>query len=175
MDIPLFVDGDTKTALSEYTREQISQTVRAAGRGVKTIELFRDDLPPCTGCLRCITKHPGRCVHQEAFAEITRQCRGAEVILYLTHPVFGTFPSALKNVIDRGGLIITNHNSCRQFIVGCGNDATDEERDTFIDITARHRGKADIVHPGLSECFEAHFTRSENDTRRICEHLGGIL
>ena len=80
----------------------------------------------------------------------------------------------MKNVIDRGGLIIRNHRNCRQIIIGYGEDATDEERSTFIDITAKHRGKMEAVHPHLVEHVEVSFTRSREDTQDICESLGSI-
>ena len=88
--------------------------------------------------------------------------------------LFGTFSSTMKNVIDRGGLIIRNHGTCRQIIIGYGEDATDEERRTFIDITAKHRGKAEAVHPHLVEHVEVYFTRSREDTEDICESMGSI-
>ncbi len=175
LNILFILDGDSKTDLSEDVRTRIGEIADAKGHSVRAIELKRNDVPPCTGCLSCLTKHPGACVHQGAFTGIIRQAADCPVIIFLTPVLFGTFSSTVKNVIDRGGLIIGNHASCRQIIIGYGEDVTDEERSTFVDIIGRHRGKADIVHPNLEEHFEVYFTRSREDNVRIGENLGSTV
>ena len=172
-NIFFILDGDSRTELSEDIRERIAAIARAKQRGVGAIELRRDEVPPCTGCFHCFTRHPGECSNRSV-ANIIQQVPDCPVVIFLTPALFGTFSSAIKNVIDRGGLIIRNQSSCRQIIVGYGEDATDEERSTFIDMTAKHRGKADIVHPNLKENVEVYFTRSREDNGSICESLGNI-
>jgi len=88
---------------------------------------------------------------------------------------FGTFSSTMKNVIDRGGLIITDHQRCLQIVIGYAEDATDEERSTFIDLIAKHRGKADVVHPKVKETIEVYFTRCREDNHDICERLAAVV
>jgi multimeric flavodoxin WrbA len=172
----LFIlDGDSKTDLSEDLRARVTEMARAKRHAVKAIELRRSDSPPCTSCLRCLTKHPGACVHHASFAVIIEQASDCPVIIFLTPALFGTFSSTIKNVIDRGGLIIKNHKSCRQIIIGYGKDATDEERSTFIDMTVKHKGKADIVHPTVQESIEVYFTRSREDNGSICESLANVV
>jgi hypothetical protein len=56
-------------------------------------------------------------------------------------------------------------------IVGFGQDIDDEERSTFIDLTAKHRGKADIVHPGMDRQVDVFVSRSIEDNTRTCEAL----
>ena len=174
LNILFILDGDARTDLSEDLRTKIAEIARAKQHGVGAIELRRNETPPCTGCLRCLTHHPGVCIFNESFARIIQQVPEYSVIVFLTPVLFGTFSSTMKNVIDRGGLIIKNHKSCRQIVIGYGEDATDEERSTFIDITAKHRGKADIVHPNLVESVDVYFTKSREDNERICQSLGNI-
>jgi multimeric flavodoxin WrbA len=166
------LDGDSRSDLSEQVQKRITEA--AGARWVGSIELRRGDVPPCTGCFHCMTKHPGKCVFDRALARIAQHAADCSVVIFLTPVHFGTFSSTMKNVIDRGGLIIRNHRTCRQVIVGYGADATAEERSTFIDITERHRGKAEVVHPHLVEHVEVYFTGSPKDTESLCECLGHI-
>jgi multimeric flavodoxin WrbA len=173
-NILFILDRDSRTELSEDIRERIAAIAHAKQCVVGAIELRRNDVPPCSGCLHCLTRHPGTCAFNRSFAGISEQAPDFPVIVFLTPVRFGTFSSTIKNVIDRGGLIIRNHTSCRQIIIGYGEDVTDEERSTFIDITAKHRGKADVVHPTLEESVEVYFTRSREDNGSICQSLGDI-
>jgi multimeric flavodoxin WrbA len=174
-DILLILDGDSRTDLSADVQERITEAAGARQRRVGTVELHRRDVPPCTGCFLCMTRHPGKCVFDRALARIFTHAVDHPAVVFLSPVLFGTFSSTMKNVIDRGGLIIGNHRACRQIIIGYGEDATDEERSTFIDITAKHRGKAEAVHPHLVEHVEVYFTRSREDTADICESLGSIV
>jgi multimeric flavodoxin WrbA len=172
-DILFILDGDSRTELSEDVRKRITDAAGARQRQVGTIELHRGDVPPCTGCFYCMT-HPGKCIFDKALARTVQYAADYPAVVFLAPVRFGTFSSTMKNVIDRGGLVIRNHRTCRQIIIGYGEEATDEERSTFIDITAKHRGKADVVHPHLMEHVEAYFTSSREDTEDICESLGNI-
>ena len=173
-DILFILDGDSRTDLSEDVRKRITEAAGVRQRQVGTIELHRGDVPPCTGCFHCMTKHPGKCVFDRALARIVQQAADCPAVVFLAPVVFGTFSSTMKNVIDRGGLIIRNARTCRQIIIGYGKDATDEERSTFIDITAKHRGKAEAVHPHLVEHVEVSFARSREDAEDMCKSLGNI-
>ncbi len=150
MSMLVIMDGDRKTGLSEGLREKISQLAARRGIDVDQVELHRGDIPPCIGCLTCITKHPGRCINQSALEELTAMAAQKLVVIFLTPVVFGTCGAAIKCVMERGGLIVRNHAECLQLVVGYGDDATAEEISTFLDITRRHLGSADIVHPIFS-------------------------
>ena len=67
--------------------------------------------------------------------------------------------------MDRGWLIV--EPSSRQIVVGCGEDASVEEASTFVDIVARHRGAAEVIHTRVEESIEAHFSRSLEDDALI--------
>ena len=173
--ILLIVDSNRNADLAKEMRKAIRDVALANQHPVTEIELQRDHVPPCSGCLRCLTAHPGSCVYNECFIGLTREASECPVIVFLTPALFGTFSSTIKNVIDRGGLIIKNHRSCRQIIVGYDEEASDEERSTFIDIIAKHRGDADAVHPGVGERFEVYFARRRQDCREIANSLKDIV
>lgn len=58
-----------------------------------------------------------------------------------------------------------------QVIIGYGEDINDEEKSTFIDLTAKHRGSMDIVHPGMDKQVDVYVSSSIEDNRRIYEAL----
>ena len=84
----------------------------------------------------------------------------------MTPVLFGHFSSVIKNAIDRGA---SGHNW--QIIIGYGSDIDDEEKSTFMDLTAKHRGKVDIVHPGMNRQVDVFVTKSAEDSTAICEAL----
>lgn len=172
----LFIlDADSRSALSENLRARVTEIARAKQHDVGVIELGRGDAPPCTGCFRCLTRPAESCVSRGFFEHLIQQASEYQVIIFMAPVVFGTYSSTIKNVVDRGGLVITHHTRCRQIVIGYAEDATDEERSTFIDITAKHRGKADVVHPKLVEDVQVYFTRSLEDNQSLCESLGAIV
>jgi multimeric flavodoxin WrbA len=167
----LIMEAEGRTELSECLRRGILEAARRRDRVVEVAELRKEEVPPCSGCFHCITRHPGTCVSDGAFRAVTEMTPGCEKVFFLTPVRFGSFSSTVKNVIDRGGLIITCHQSCTQVIVGYGEDVTDEERSTFMDITALHRGAADVVHPRSNESFEVFFAGTPGDTDEILRRL----
>jgi len=84
--------------------------------------------------------------------------------IFLTPVLFGHFGSTIKSAIDRG---CGNQNL--QVVVGYGDDIDDEEKSTFIDLTRKHRGVADIVHPGFDKQVDVYLTTSSEDSGAICE------
>ena len=80
--------------------------------------------------------------------------------------LFGHFSSCIKNAIDRGA-----GSRNWQVIIGYGSDIDDEEKSTFIDLTAKHRGSKDVVHPGMDRQVDVFVTRSSEDSTAICEAL----
>jgi multimeric flavodoxin WrbA len=172
----LFIlDADFRSALSENLRARVTEIARAKRHDVGVIELGRGDAPPCTGCLRCLVRPAESCISRGFIARLIREAPEYQVIIFLAPVVFGTCSSTIKNVVDRGGLVIAHHTRCRQIIIGYAEDATDEERSTFIDITAKHRGKADVVHPRLVEDVQAYFTRSLEDNESLCDSPGAVV
>ena len=165
----LFVlDKDTKTELSEDLKAKIYQIIGTKGYQIKTVELEKNDVAPCLGldCFYCVDKHPMECVSKDAVYPIKKNIRKYDLTVFLTPVLFGHFPSCIKNALDRGA---GSHNW--QIIIGCGNDIDDEEKNTFIDLTAKHRGSKDVVHPGMDRRVDVYLTRSIEDNTVICESL----
>ncbi len=176
MSMLLICDGDSKSELSEELRSGIAAIARGRGLEYDEVELRRPDVPPCTGCLHCLTRHPGVCISNTSLLGLMEKTMDRRFIVFLTPGLFGTFSSTIKNVVDRGGLLIRNHLECVQFFVGYGKDATDEEAHTFTDIAVKHLiGEANIVHPKIKDHLEVFFTRTQADNDRICGAISGAL
>jgi hypothetical protein len=98
-----------------------------------------------------------------------RQCGSLPrfgLTVYLTPVLFGHFSSTIKDAIDRG----TGSREW-QMVIGYGTDVYDEERSTFIDLTAKHCGSNDIVHPGMVARADAFVPGSLEENAAICEGL----
>jgi hypothetical protein len=170
----LIVDGDARSELSDNLRSRTMNLASAKGHSVETLEVGRDELPPCIGCLECLTKRPGSCVYDKAFRHIAEKAASASFVVFLASSSFGNPSSAIKNLMDRGGLIVKD-SATRQIVIGYGEEASAEEASTFVDAVAKHRGRADVVHPNLRETIEVFFTRSPKDNERIAETLADSL
>ena len=171
----MLVDGDHRSEESELLLSGILAFADERGRRTDVVTLRRQEVPPCLGCLRCVTSHPGVCVHAAFFAAIAECSESASLVIFLTPVLFGSFSSPVKNVIDRGGLVVRNHRHCRQVIVGYGAEVPAEERSTFLDITAKHRGGADIVHPGVGERFEVLVAGSPQESETVLASLRRVV
>jgi hypothetical protein len=168
----VFSDGDARTSLSEDLQAGIVRLLTEAGSQVEAIELEKDCVAPCLGCFRCMTERRGVCVHKDAVAEVRRNVLQLGLTVYLTPVVFGHFSSTVKNAVDRG-----TGSRAWQVVVGYGNgsDIDEEEKSTFLDLTAAQRGGADIVHPGMDAKVDVYVTQSPEENVAICERLKGDL
>jgi multimeric flavodoxin WrbA len=164
MNAILLVDKNSKTELSEALKTSILEIVKGKGYNIEVVELGRDDASPCLGCFSCLTKHPGECVNKDRLNEIKKNAQKYGMTIYMTPVIFGHFSSAIKNAIDKG----TGSHEL-QVIIGYGKDIDDEEASTFIDLTVKHRGSADIVHPGMDKQVDVYVTRSKEDNTAICQ------
>ncbi len=164
MNTILILDKDAKTGLSEDLKERILEILKERGHLVEVVELGRDNVTPCFGCLLCLTKHVGICVTMDRIAKIRNNVNRYDMTIFLTPVIFGHFSSTVKCAIDRG----CGCNNM-QVMVGYGDDIDDEEKCTFIDLTRKHSGKADIVHPGLVKQVDVYLTTSSEDSEAICE------
>ncbi len=164
MNTILILDKDAKTRLSEDLKERILRILKEKGHQVEVIELERNEVTPCFGCLLCLAKHVGICVTRDRIAEIRNNVNRYDMTIFLTPVIFGHFSSTVKCAIDRGC-------GCQnlQVMVGYGDNIDDEEKSTFIDLTRKHRGAADVVHPGLDKQVDVYLTTSSEDSEAICE------
>lgn len=166
MNALLLLDKDAKTGLSEDLKAKLVRTLEEKGYHVETFELGRNEAYPCLGCLLCLTKHPGECVSKDTVNELRKNVKKYSATFFLTPVVFGHPSSTIANAMNRG-------TGCHdwQVIIGFGDDIDSEERSTFIDLVVKHRGKADIVHPGMDSRVDAFVSTSVEDNGAICEAL----
>ena len=173
MQVVLVTDRDWVTALSQDLVAVIVAGLRERGHEVRLLELGREDAAPCRGCLLCFTEHPGECVSKDAVNQLIRAehvRREPAATVFVTPVLFGHPRSTIKNAIDRGAA-----SRYLQIIVGYGEDIDDEEKSTFIDLFAKHRGKMDVVHPGVDREVVAFVARSEAESALVCEALRTLV
>jgi multimeric flavodoxin WrbA len=168
MNALFILDKDSKTELSEGLRTKSCRILSEKGYQIETVELEKNNVSPCLGldCMHCVTKHPRECVSKDAVYPIKKNIRKYDLTVFLTPVIFGHFSSCIKNALDRGA---GSHNW--QVIIGYGTNIDDEEKSTFIDLTAKHRGSKDIVHAGMDRQVDVFVTRSAEDNTTICEAL----
>jgi len=167
-------DRDTKTALADDLMKKVSALAAEKGCAIESIVLDRNEAAACTGCLRCWTEQTRECVSRDTLGDMTRHKKSCGIVMYLTPITFGSMISTVKNAFDRDDHLFTNRDRMK-LIIGYGEDVDDEEKSTFLDIIARHRGSADIVHPDKKEAIKVFVTRSIDDTNAICEEIRGVL
>ncbi len=166
MNVLLILDRDSRTELSDDLKAGVVGILEEKGHRVDVFELGKNDVFQCIGCLLCLTKHPDECVNKDIVNEIKKNVKKYSATFYLTPVLFGHYSSTMASAINKG---TGSHNW--QVIIGFGEDIDDEEKSTFIDLTAKHRGKADIVHPGMDEQVDVFVSQSVEDNEKICVAL----
>lgn len=164
MNTILILYKDAETRLAEDLKERLLRMLKEKAHQVEVVELRKDDVTPCLGCFFCFTKFMGICDSRDRIAEIRNHANRYDMTIFLTPVIFGHFGATVKCAIDRG---CGGHNL--QVIVGYGDILDDEEKSTFIDLTRKHRGAVDVVHPGLDKQVDVHLTTSIEDSAAICE------
>ncbi len=174
MDILYILDKDAKTELSKDLAAKIIQLMDEKRHKLDIVEAGKNDIVPCLGCLYCFTKSNGICVNRDFMSEINKKLKNFDIVFYVTPIVFGQFASTIKNALDKSQ---PSKKDKVPFLIaiGYGDDVSDEERATFIDITKKHRGNANIIHPLFKERFEVFASRSCADNDEIREKLGTII
>jgi hypothetical protein len=166
MSALLISDKDSRTDISEDLRVRLETTLEKMGKKVDVFELEKKDVFQCLGCLLCLTKHPGQCVNKDIVDKIRKQVAKYSVTFYLTPILFGHYSSTIAAAINKG----TGSHEW-QVIIGFSEDANEEEKDTFIDLFAKHRGKADIVHAGMDKQVDVFVSRSFEDNSEIVDKI----
>jgi len=166
----IVTDKDSKTELSEDLLVRLHRLLTDQGLEIDSIDVGRDEILPCRGCLLCLTRNNGQCVLKDLATDYRRRIDEYCAVFVITPIVFGQLPSHIKNVVDRG---VYSHKL--HVTIGNGTDATEEERSTFRDIIVKHQGAADIVHPGLFNEVQVHITDSPEDNVTICGRIGRSL
>ncbi|MFP4563415.1 MAG: flavodoxin family protein [Spirochaetia bacterium] len=143
----------------------MESALNTAGGFIDIIDVHPGDIAYCTGCLWCWHTGKGRCRIRDRIPELEERIRDAELLVFLSPIHFGTMSSPIKSLVDKGlGCKQYGDGFISQFVIGYGEDATAEERTTFLDIILLHRGPADIVHPELAGIgFDAGTTSSKDE------------
>lgn len=154
MKVLIIKDKDSKTDAFKDLEQKFDKLFLDRGLKTKTIELTKDSLKSCMGCFGCWIKTPGECVIDDLMTDINRCYINSDVVVYTTPIMFGQFSSNIKNAVDRSlpnalpffekADGVTKHPSRYiknplQIIIGYSDDATEEEKSTFIDINIKHR------------------------------------
>jgi multimeric flavodoxin WrbA len=174
MTMCCFSDRDSRTALSDDLLEKVCALAAEKGYAIESILLDRNEAAACTGCLRCWAEQTRECVSRDTLGDMTRHKKRCGIVLYLTPVMFGSMISTVKNALDKDDHLFTNRDRMK-LIIGYGDDVDDEEKSTFLDIIARHRGSADVVHPDKKETIKVFVTRSIDDTNAVCEEIRRVM
>jgi hypothetical protein len=168
MKILFILDKDAKTGLSEDLKTRLVTALEEKGHRFQIYELGKNDVTPCLGCLLCLTKHAGECSVKDSVNEIRKTVKTFDATFFLTPILFGHYSSTIASPLNKGA---GSHKW--QVLLGYGEGLDEEEKNTFIDLVAKHRGKADTVHPGMDKQVDVFVSQSIEDNKRICELLKG--
>ncbi|MBR1757105.1 MAG: NAD(P)H-dependent oxidoreductase [Lachnospiraceae bacterium] len=56
---------------------------------------------PCQGCFGCWTKHPAECFMKDKLQQVCRVIGAADEMVIITKNLYGSYSTAVKNVLDR--------------------------------------------------------------------------
>jgi hypothetical protein len=173
MRILCLQDADKQSGLSKDFVTRLGQTVRAAGHELEVVGLARGEVAYCLGCLRCWYTESGKCVSRDKLWHLEDRLPEFDLLLFLTPVLFGSFSAEMKTPIEKGfGSKLALGRLYPQLIVGYGEDLDEEEVSCFLDVTRKHRGSADVVHPELSGVHvEALVTRSLEDNAAVLRRV----
>ena len=175
MKILLLEDEMRKTDLSAAFISNFLHSAESNGHSVEIVSLLKTDLAFCVGCMHCWTSETGACFFKDRLSELNEKLEGCSLQVILSPVQFGTFSSTAKALIDKGfGINMFLGAHYPQLVVGYGEDISDEELECFVNISEKHRGEADIVHPELSDItVEVKVTRSLSDNEKIIVQIAG--
>lgn len=101
----------------------------------------------CIGCLGCWLKVPGRCLIKDEYQEMGMKLSKVDELLIISKATFGSYSSAVKNVLDRSisyvspYFVIRNgemhhkeryHKNLKVSAVFYGEDMTEAEKETAV-------------------------------------------
>lgn len=134
-------------------------------------ELEPGDLFYCFGCMRCWSSGTDVCVNKDKLYYIEEKMNDYGLIVFISPVIYGTFSPVIKIPIEKGlGNKLHHDKLYPQVIIGYGDDITDEEKSTFIDITKKHCGPAEVVHPELKDLkIDVFVSRSIDDNEKIAK------
>jgi hypothetical protein len=171
MKILCLQDGDYANSISEDLFGKLENAAGKEGHLLEAISLRRGDLSFCRGCLRCWTSESGVCIYKDRIPEICTKLSGSGLLIFISPVLFGTYSSTMKTLVDKGvGSNSFEEIHYPQLIIGYGEALRAEEISCFRDITMKHRGPADIVHPEISDFhIDVMITGSVEENTAVCK------
>jgi len=103
----------------------------------------------CIGCFGCWLKTPGRCVIKDEYQEMGEKLSKVDELLIISKATFGSYSSAVKNVLDRSISYVSPyftirngemhhmeryHKNLKVSAVFYGEDITEQEKDTSVNL-----------------------------------------
>jgi multimeric flavodoxin WrbA len=82
--------------------EEALYGAQEAGADIELIQLVKQDIKFCTGCLKCMEK--GHCILKDDFEEIRNKMRNADGIIWGAPTFCASMNARMKNFFDRFGL-----------------------------------------------------------------------
>jgi len=175
MNILCLQDGSKKTELSGDLLRKIGEAAQETGNSLEIIDLAEGELAYCIGCLRCWATESEGCFFRDRMDELEKKLEASGLLLYITPVIFGTCTHLIKIAVEKGlGSNLFNERHRPQLFIGCAENlpenTVDDEIQCFIDIVSKHMGRADIVHPELSDIpVDVMATRSLSSNSIIAE------
>ena len=137
---------DLGSPYEELFRKKSDLTIVADGR-----------YAPCQGCFGCWTKHPAECFMKDRLQQVCRNIGQSDELVIVTKNLYGSYSSAVKNVLDRSigtstpfstyrgrqmhhTLRYGRHDLWRVIVYG---DITEAEKETF-----RYTAERNAVNDG---------------------------
>lgn len=166
-------DQDSGGALADDLRGRVLDVLHRKGYDVDVFPLGAADVKPCTGCLRCHIDRLGACVEVDGLSSVNARIPETDVVCFVGPIHFGQMGSTIKGAMEK---VQTNWLRTRHTVViGYGDDVSDDEVATFLDIVNKHGGTANVVHPRFQARNEVYAARSVADDCSIGERLESTL
>ena len=71
------------------------------GTQTELLELRHLNIRPCTGCLGCWTKTPGRCVIRDDTVKVYPLIAQSDAVLYVSRIKYGGYDTVMKTMLER--------------------------------------------------------------------------
>ncbi len=103
----------------------------------------------CIGCFGCWLKTPGKCVIKDEYQGMGEKLSKVDELLIISKATFGSYSSAVKNVLDRSISYVSPyfviregemhhkeryHKNLKVSAVFYGDDMTDKEKETSVNL-----------------------------------------
>jgi multimeric flavodoxin WrbA/putative sterol carrier protein len=94
------------TGCTQMVLDKFLEGASDQGAEYETIQLSKQTIKPCTGCLSCWLKHPGVCKIKDDIQKLIEKCKEVDVIVYATPLYAYTMSSYMKHFIERIGMLL---------------------------------------------------------------------